>query len=94
MFQIDIPLLDMNKETVDPTALQSAIGGIGLSCCVFVCSVKELSLFTGFTSPSCRTSDRTLPSDSASLDTIDDGASSVPEAIANMFTNMFQFSKF
>lgn len=72
----------MNDDMVVPGDLQSVTvvaGGLSAT----VCGLSEESgLKTEYRSlPSWRAaSDKTLPSDSASLDTMDDGASSVPDA--------------
>lgn len=75
------PLLDANEETLLPTAFQSLdVIEIGLSCWKLSVLIRSIDWFNGASSWSRGTSERTLPSDSASLETIEDGASSVPEA--------------
>lgn len=75
-----IPLVETSDE-IFPTLFQSFdIGTVLLSCAVGIWSVDVVSLLCieGVSKASCRTdSESTLPSDSASLDTMDDGASSV-----------------
>lgn len=72
--------METNDE-VFPTLFQSCdMGAVLLSCAVGIWSVDVASLLCadGASTVSCRTdSESTLPSDSASLDTMDDGASSV-----------------
>lgn len=69
------------SDDVFPTVFQSFdMGAVLLSCAVGIWSVDVASLLCteGASMVSCRTdSESTLPSDSASLDTMDDGASSV-----------------
>lgn len=76
------PLVDTNEEAVFVTLLQSLdTGKSGLSCADKAMSENIPSLYgvIGRSMFSCRRgSERMLPSDSASLDTIDEGASSVP----------------